>query len=295
MFFFFNDTATTEIYTLSLHDALPIYQWNHRAKYKIDWTLGGAFNTKNPANLLTYTDRLMDDTLTTVEPYMEVHWHALPRLTVIPGIRYVYFRRPINAQVNEHTKLPLNFSKSWSSVLPSLALRYRIAPAWSTYFQVAKGYLAPNLNVFYTTNPADSSVHPQQTMNYQLGMVWNSNRIALDADLYRIDFSNKASHRIVAGNAVFFNEGGVQYQGFEGSLTYRVIDGLNVYVNGSVNSAKENKAGTWAPHTPSFTSAQGVIYQHGPWYASLIDKTIGPRFGDTGNTQPFGTDRKSVV
>src|SRR2546430_11350773 len=31
-FFFFNDTATTEIYTLSLHDALPIFelpQWRH--------------------------------------------------------------------------------------------------------------------------------------------------------------------------------------------------------------------------------------------------------------------------
>src|SRR6202035_6091294 len=27
-FFFFNDTATTEIYTLSLHDALPIF-WLH--------------------------------------------------------------------------------------------------------------------------------------------------------------------------------------------------------------------------------------------------------------------------
>ena len=27
MIFFFNDTATTEIYTLSLHDALPIW-WN---------------------------------------------------------------------------------------------------------------------------------------------------------------------------------------------------------------------------------------------------------------------------
>jgi len=25
VFFFFNDTATTEIYTLSLHDALPIF------------------------------------------------------------------------------------------------------------------------------------------------------------------------------------------------------------------------------------------------------------------------------
>src|SRR6267143_7126183 len=27
-FFFFNDTATTEIYTLSLHDALPISRWS---------------------------------------------------------------------------------------------------------------------------------------------------------------------------------------------------------------------------------------------------------------------------
>src|SRR3712207_7988770 len=31
-FFFFNDTATTEIYTLSLHDALPISQHDHAAQ-----------------------------------------------------------------------------------------------------------------------------------------------------------------------------------------------------------------------------------------------------------------------
>src|SRR3712207_8616515 len=30
-FFFFNDTATTEIYTLSLHDALPIYYFQYVA------------------------------------------------------------------------------------------------------------------------------------------------------------------------------------------------------------------------------------------------------------------------
>src|SRR2546423_11040197 len=35
LFFFFNDTATTEIYTLSLHDALPIYpNWrDHNADF----------------------------------------------------------------------------------------------------------------------------------------------------------------------------------------------------------------------------------------------------------------------
>src|SRR2546427_10112328 len=33
-FFFFNDTATTEIYTLSLHDALPIYRLDNAAEVR---------------------------------------------------------------------------------------------------------------------------------------------------------------------------------------------------------------------------------------------------------------------
>ena len=34
-FFFFNDTATTEIYTLSLHDALPICQKICKGSHKL--------------------------------------------------------------------------------------------------------------------------------------------------------------------------------------------------------------------------------------------------------------------
>src|SRR2546427_5350305 len=36
LFFFFNDTATTEIYTLSLHDALPIW----RRHWRVRWDRG---------------------------------------------------------------------------------------------------------------------------------------------------------------------------------------------------------------------------------------------------------------
>src|SRR3712207_7542772 len=45
MLFFFNDTATTEIYTLSLHDALPIsrrLRLRRRAASRGGWQLGGA-------------------------------------------------------------------------------------------------------------------------------------------------------------------------------------------------------------------------------------------------------------
>src|SRR2546430_9865651 len=40
IFFFFNDTATTEIYTLSLHDALPI-SWNFRSARFTVYGTGG--------------------------------------------------------------------------------------------------------------------------------------------------------------------------------------------------------------------------------------------------------------
>src|SRR2546422_6149360 len=39
MFFFFNDTATTEIYTLSLHDALPISKCSRRKTREVSGTI----------------------------------------------------------------------------------------------------------------------------------------------------------------------------------------------------------------------------------------------------------------
>src|SRR3712207_7615078 len=60
MFFFFNDTATTEIYTLSLHDALPIStrsvrsSGRHRSstirqRVSLRWRSIAAFGTGRPS------------------------------------------------------------------------------------------------------------------------------------------------------------------------------------------------------------------------------------------------------
>src|SRR2546429_4529050 len=44
-FFFFNDTATTEIYTLSLHDALPISRRTGRREYPLACLVLGILRT----------------------------------------------------------------------------------------------------------------------------------------------------------------------------------------------------------------------------------------------------------
>src|ERR1039457_7405866 len=57
-FFFFNDTATTEIYTLSLHDALPIYQmevskkWARQPHLQLDYRLDRKSTRLNSSHLV---------------------------------------------------------------------------------------------------------------------------------------------------------------------------------------------------------------------------------------------------
>src|SRR2546428_9197879 len=57
-FFFFNDTATTEIYTLSLHDALPIYIVGFDSR-ELDLVLGrAAGRAKHPKSFKTHLWRI---------------------------------------------------------------------------------------------------------------------------------------------------------------------------------------------------------------------------------------------
>src|SRR5215475_16185297 len=50
-FFFFNDTATTEIYTLSLHDALPISVGDFELRYRMHQRAGRAIKAVLEGNV----------------------------------------------------------------------------------------------------------------------------------------------------------------------------------------------------------------------------------------------------
>jgi iron complex outermembrane receptor protein len=281
------------------------YQYNNRFEYNLDMTLGGAYIDPNAApgsfvagvtdpNAVAAAspDRLMSDTLTTMQPYVEYAWKATKQLTVTPGLKYVSFKRTIDATINDHTGEPLNFSHTWTKAEPSVVAHYAIHKNWSAYAQYAKGFLAPRLQLFGKglttgTQPDGSSLTPEETTNYQLGTAWASQRLALAADVYKIDFTNEIVPVASATQTIYESLGGATYKGLELEATYYLGAGVSLYGNYSNNSAKVSSDGSWVKNTPESTNALGLIYNKGPMYASLMAKTVGKRYGDDGNTIPL--------
>ena len=276
------------------------HQYNTRSQYEVDYTLGGALNPQsgtiaNP-NYQSAIDRLMSDTLDTLQPYAEFAWKATDDLTVRPGIKYVRFTRHINAPIDQGTKQSLDFGHTWAKALPSLDIHYNLNQNWTSYVQAAEGFLAPNLNTFYTSIPGSSDVQPQNTWNYQWGTVFKTSRFTGDIDVYYIRFTNEILSTYAPGQPhnslykVFYNATGASiYKGVEAEGTYYMDFGMSIYANASVNSAHNDSStyvqgnGTsWLPNTPLHTAAVGLIYDQNGIYASLTDKYVGPNYAGQG-------------
>jgi len=215
--------------------------------------------------------------LTTVQPYIEFAATPLPGLVITPGLKYTSTTRDLNAPINQGTKVSAQFSKTYDALQPSIDARYTVNPSLVGYVQVAKGFLAPPLGVLQTTAP--QQLNPQETTNYQVGGTWQRPGYTLSADAYWIDFSNKISSQTVNGTTLYFNGGGAVYRGIELEGTVRMLPGLSLYANGTINDASYNTTGIRVAATPEKTAAIGPLYDKDGLSALLIAKYIGFQYG----------------
>lgn len=268
------------------------HQTNYNALLEEDFTDDYAYN---PAPLghslptpMQSADRLMHDQLFSRQGYLQYVWQPSAAWKITAGDRLVNFERQLTAPITQGTQLPAYYDESWTRNLPSVNVHYAVSDEWSAYAQWAEGFLAPNLNVLYTTNPRFSNVRPQATTNWQAGTSWASRRLSAAVDVYYINFSNEIASVTRNGIKEFYNLGGTLYRGVEIESTLELAAGFSVYAAGSVNSAHDKAAGAWVPDTPIRTAAIGLQFQRGPLSGSLMDHYIAKRYGNAGNTVPLG-------
>ncbi len=253
-------------------------------------------------NAVGGVDRLLTQTLQTVQPYVQADWNVTDALTVSPGLRYSWFQRSVNAPVDINDTLYSVYTNTYAALLPSIEAHYTIEQDWTAYAQIAKGFLAPNEKIFNSTAPGQSNFTPENTWNYQVGTATQFNNLAVSADAYYINFSNFYQTKTFGGISGPVSQGAVDYEGLEGELTYMIGGGFSAYASGSLNDAKQTDRAKWStPNgwisgTPEDTWVVGGIYNADGLYATLLGKYTGARPGDIGlgSGSPFFTLDASV-
>ena len=270
------------------------YTHNDRSSMAINYADGGMLDYKKGKQASSAYKYQMEDRLRTTQLYLEYAWHITDRLTVTPGIKAIIFNRDIDAPINQTTKIPLYYQQTWRKRLGYLAGNYRLTDSWSLYAQAAQGFLGPNLNQFYVTDPAQNQARPSQTMNYQFGTVYKSGRFNADADVYWINYRNYVFSTTLPGStdALYYVAKGAYIKGLEAEATYYLGSGVGLFVNGSLQSARFKKSDLRLPNIPDRTAAFGVNYQHEGWFASVYDKYVGPQWAYNSS---FNPDQASSV
>jgi iron complex outermembrane receptor protein len=231
-----------------------------------------------------------------VQPFVDLELRLTDKLTITPGFKYVDYTIRVDTQANQKTRTPLTAGKTFKKDLEYLTVNYKLRNNWSVYGQYATGILVPDISAFQVAGPTAnvaagpdlSSLTPQTSTNYQLGTVYHGSKWTADFDIYKIDFKNRISTLTVAagsplaGQVLYFNQGGVTYQGVEGQINYAVTNWLSVFANGSINDAKDNATHLQVAKAPKNTAAAGMLFKRGHWSASVVDKYVGEQWAQDG-------------
>lgn len=232
--------------------------------------------------------RLQHNQLYTFQPYAQFDYKPIEGLTLTAGVKYAFFRRQLDALVNQKTGVAQGYEHNYDKLLPSFEAQYKLNPDLSIYAQAAEGFLAPNLNVYYTNNLTQQSVKPQSTLNFQAGTAYQDEHLALGADVYDIHFQNfiQATPGTKGALATYENIGGVFYRGIEGEATYTFDPGISLFANGGYNQAYQTAGHVAVTMAPQFTTNTGVIYDNEGVYASLIDEWTGGEYSGNSSVSP---------
>jgi iron complex outermembrane receptor protein len=283
-----------------------------RARFDYDATLGRGpngytvdYRQKVVAGVPQFLEYLQNSGWKQYEPFVDFEWRVTPQLTVTPGIKYVSEKLSVDADVNQSSRQPFHGSKTFKKTLYFLTANYKVQENLAVYAQYATGFLLPDISATQKVAPNLNDLSPQESTNYQAGLVYHGSKITLDADAYYIEFTNKLQSATIplatgGSETQFFNLGGATYKGVEGSVTFAATDNVFLFANGSINSAKAEGANTTRggvpivvaggkqiAGAPKSTAAIGGLYQDDNWSISLVDKYTGEQWGAEGEPAAY--------
>ncbi|HEY4089986.1 MAG TPA: TonB-dependent receptor [Luteibacter sp.] len=259
-----------------------------RYQFPLDLTTGARTGTKYGSQY----NYILRDRTDTFQPYVQYDWAITDALTLSPGVRYSTVTRQMNAPISKENAQASQYnSANYNAALPSLSLHDSFSDQWTGYAQVAKGFLAPPIDVIELVGA--KKLDPETTTNYQIGTAFADRGLTFGADVYYIDFRNYLASTLVntaeGQESTYLNTGGAIYKGAEVEGTWAMTPTLSLYGNATYNKATYKDTSAQIAGTPKVTAALGLLYSSPlGYYGSLMTKFIGKQYGSDNATDDAG-------
>ncbi|XPF94091.1 TonB-dependent receptor domain-containing protein [Colwellia sp. RE-S-Sl-9] len=181
-----------------------------------------------------------------------------------------------------------------SDVLFSIGGIYQVNDEIELFAGFSENFSAIKDGVLERDASSLTQIEPETAENMELGLRYNTQDIQFSATYYQIDFENRITFiapgsdtggidYTIGTNGSYLNVGGIESNGFELSLNYRINDNLSVY------SSYTNNDSTYVGNAVGFESGQKVVdsvddmfvvaadYTQGDLYAGASVKYTGDR------------------
>jgi iron complex outermembrane receptor protein len=314
-------TAPREVMNSS---AIPADPWQFNSDSYILQQNGQPVMTRNEITISTASSLFVQDSINLMDD----------KLTVQGGLRNAEVKRDFTnfanlnglsstgaIQANSgHQGADYSISKTYTALLPSLGLRYRLDGERQVFANVAQNMRAPSNFTLEKLLVGGSIVNGVVTgatlRNPTVEMETSTNldvgyRIAKDAwtfsgSVYYIDFNNRiaTSYNPSTNLTTDVNVGRVVTNGFELESGYQLNSNWSVYGSMSYTSSKmqndipktsssstnayEATSGKQMPDTPEWMSGLSVAYKDANWYGNLDLKYTGQAFSTLVNDEAMG-------
>lgn len=232
------------------------------------------------------------DTADSFALYAQNRFDLSQRWSVTPGLRVEYYE-----QSRKDRQDSTSASTSNTEVMPGLGATYQLTPTAQLYGSVYQAF-SPALNGDALDGMQDQDLDAETSVNLELGIRGNVDRVRYELTAFRMDFSNQI---IPANSNTAFqrtNGGKTLHQGLEGGLSVALDSGFDVFGNFTwVPDAEFNgnrfaadgvtittPDGNRIPYTPEWIANAGVGYENGGLRAQLSANYTGSQFTDVENT-----------
>ena len=200
-------------------------------------------------------------------------------LVVTLGVRAPFFKRDLNnycfttsdtgfvdcfgkgdprnvtyAAANPTVQGPQQRVLKYNKILPNLGLVFNATPDLSVFANYSKGLQVPGTDslynaFFFAPNTASARPAPETTDNFDMGLRFRSGNILAQASGWYTKYQNRlaSAYDPETDRNLYRNLGGVDKYGIDGSVAFRPVENLSLYVFGSWMKSKiqENvQAGT---------------------------------------------------